>query len=135
MMQHREDILNADFQRLGRKPGHTGVAPYELRMSLGFLHANRRHRSAAQTFQAQRACACEQFEHPSAHDACAKAVEHGLFDQVRRRAHGQPFRDFQDSAANLPTGDAHGQKSKYPKPQVPNYPITQGPNLAISSLI
>jgi hypothetical protein len=45
---------SCNFERVGRKVRRAGIAPDERRVPGRQLHADRRHRSATQTFRAQR---------------------------------------------------------------------------------
>ena len=73
-----------------------------------FLDAQRRHRAAAQAFQAQGAAPGEQFQNPRADHPRAQRVEDRLLDQIGGRTDIESFGDFEDPPRRVATGDSHG---------------------------
>ena len=88
-------------------PRRGRVVADEFGVAVRFLNAQRRDRAAAQAFQAQRAAAGEQFQHPRADNPRAERVEDRLFDQIGRRSDVESFRDFQNPPRRLAAGNAH----------------------------
>src|SRR5260370_13366210 len=72
------------------------------------LDANGIDRPTAQTFEAERARAGEQFEHPASGDTSAQAVEDGLLDQVGSGTDCQAPGRLDDSPCGLAAGNSHG---------------------------
>ena len=105
--QGGEHILHPHLQGLGREAGRLKILAQHLRVARGLLHAHRRGRAAAEAFEAQRARAGKQFQHPRADHAPAEAVEYRLLDQVRRGPHRQALRHFQNPASGFSTRNAH----------------------------
>jgi len=103
----REHILHPGLQDSGTKAGNLEILTENRGVLARFLHANRRHRPTAQTFQAQRAGARKQLQHVSADRAFPQAVENRLFYQVRRRTQIQPLGNFEAAASRLSTGNPH----------------------------
>jgi hypothetical protein len=86
-----EGVLHAETQAGGGQAGLLQVALDELGVAAGFLDAQGGRGAAAQAFQAQRARAGKQFQHPRPLHARAKAVEDGLPHQVGRGPHLEAF--------------------------------------------
>src|SRR5204863_8693819 len=88
------------------------VLSEKLGVTIGFLHADGAHGSAAQTFEAERAGAGEQLDHTRAFHACAEAVEHGLADEVGSGSDIKPLGHFEQPSARSSTDDAHASIMK-----------------------
>ena len=106
LVHRRKNILRPHFQNFA-VARRRRVAADELRVAVRFFNAHHGRRAAAQAFQAQRAAAGKQFQHPRAHDPRAERIENRLFDQIGRRPDVQSFRDFQNPPSRLAAGDAH----------------------------
>src|SRR5437773_1050952 len=65
-------------------------------------------RSAAETFQTERAGAGEEFQHARAGHAVAEAIENRLANQVGSGPHFIAFRHFQQPPSRRSADDAHG---------------------------
>jgi hypothetical protein len=107
-----KNVLGPELERFGRQPGSENVVSKYFGVPGGLFDAEGGGSAAAEAFQAESAGAGEEFEHVSADDSSAKAVEDGLFDQVGRGADAKAFRNFQDAASGSSTSDTHGRKGK-----------------------